>query len=178
MTQPRKGAHCALELKTLLRDAQPTRAEICDPNPYKRKQNIRAKEIATDELLKIYRDHERRGRLSQLDAEVRVFCDQLKMHNDGQLPKRKGGRPSNDHQNLLIAVRVVETLEAQTTKRKNITQAIRYVHETLVINGKRLVVPIATIRDIHYRSDPEWRRALKAEIDWRKKLAWRRSESS
>jgi hypothetical protein len=174
VTQPRKGAYCRPEIKTLLRDAQPTRAELYDePDPRKRKQNIRAKEIAVVELVKMYRDHERRGQLNKLNFEVRKFCERLKQGHTGKLPKNKGGRPSNDHlikdhQHLLIAVKVVEALEAQTGKRKSVTKAIQHVHDTLMIDGKRLIVPISAIRDIYYRSDPEWKRALKAELAWRR----------
>jgi hypothetical protein len=48
-----------------------------------------------------------------------------------------------------------------------VTQAIRHVHETLIFNEKRCVVPEATIRDYYYDPDPEWRRAFKAELAWR-----------
>jgi hypothetical protein len=118
--------------------------------------------------------------MAQLSApdrlRVRVFCEQLKRRNGGKLPAPRGGRPDNDHEQMLIAVKVQEALAAQRGRRKNVTLAIKHVHDTLVIEGKRVFVPISRIRDIHYRhrSDAERKRALNAELA---RLAVERAQS-
>ena len=118
--------------------------------------------------------------MAQLSApdrlRVRVFCEQLKRRNGGNLPPPRGGRPDNDHEQMLIAVKVKEALAAQSGKRKNVILAIKQVHDTLEINGKRFFVPTSRIRDIYYRhrSDPERKLALKAELA---RLALERGQS-
>ena len=173
MTKPRKGPKYTRELGTLLRDALPTWWELeGELDPRKRRKNERAYELAMDDLLPIYNHHERLGTLHELDPQVRIVCEQWKQrcNRAGVLPKRKGGRPSVDeHRNLLIVVAVEEALAAQKGKRKNVTQAIQHVSHTLVIDGKRVHMPPATIRDIYYNPDPEWRRAVKVELACRKR---------
>ena len=169
MTQRRKGQYCRPEIRTLLRDANPTTFEIKgEPDAHKRHRNERARDIAVDELVKMYRDYEKRGQLHELDFQVRIFCELLKRRHGGKLPPGKGGRPSNEHQKLLIAVKVAEAVAAQAGKRKNVTRAIQLVHDTLTISNKRCHVPVATIRDIYYDPDPEWQRTVKVELAWRK----------
>jgi hypothetical protein len=150
----------------LIRDAEPKWCEIeGEPNPRKRRENERARDIARDKIVTIYRQHEEQGRLHELPPDIQVFCKQLKQQHGGKLPRRKGGRPPGEHKTLLIAVSVTEALAAQTGKRKSVTQAIRHVHETFKFNGKRCVVPEATIRDHYYdelRGD-----ALKVELAYR-----------
>jgi hypothetical protein len=171
VTQPRKGLYCRSEIQTLLRDAQPLRKEIeGETDKQKKKYAERRRDTATDELIKLYRDVENKAALSPLDLlRVRTFCEQLKKRNGGKLPALLGGAPSKDHKHLLIAVKVEEALAAQTGTRKNVTLAIKQVHETLVVDDKRLVVPVATIRDIHYhyRADREANFALRAELSRR-----------
>ncbi len=166
MTKPRKGQKYVPELGLLLRDAMPTWSELeGETSARKRRKNERACDLAIDELLSMYRDHARRGKIRELDPRVRIFCEQLMQLNGGVLPKRKGGRPSADkHRNLLIAVAVEEALAAQKGKRRNVRRAIQHVSDTLDIAGKRVHMPAATIRDIYYRPDPEWQRAIKVEM--------------
>jgi hypothetical protein len=153
------------EISTLLRDAEPTWAEIeGEQDPRKRRDRERARDVANDELLSMYRDAEKRDALDQLDYRVRVHCEQLRERNGGKLPTRKGGRPFNEHQRLLIAVAVREAISAQTSKRKNVARAIRDVFERY---RARFNISIETIRDLHYDRDPEWQRTVAAEMAFR-----------
>jgi hypothetical protein len=156
------------EISTLLRDAQPLAKGLeGESDKQSKKDAERRRDIATDELIKLYRHAENMAQLSPTDRLcVRVFCEQLKRRNGGKLPLPRGGRPGNDHEQMLIAVKVEETLAAQRGNRKNVTLAIKQVHDTLAIDGKRFFVPTSRIRDIHYRyrSDPERKRALRAEL--------------
>jgi hypothetical protein len=167
VTQPRKGLYYRPEISALLRDAQPLRDEIeGERNKQKKKRAERLRDIATDELIKLCRDPESMAQLSAPDRlSVRAFCAQLEKRNGGKLPAPRGGAPPKDHKQLLIAVKVDEAIAAQGDKR-NVTRAVKQVHDTLVIDGKHHVVPIATIRDIYYyyRSDTEAKRALRAEL--------------
>jgi hypothetical protein len=143
MTRPRKGLYYRPEIPTLLRDAQPLPKELeGDSDKQSKKDAERRRDIATDELIKLYRDPEDMAQLSASDRlGVRIFCEQLKRRNRGKLPAPRGGRPDNDHDQMLIAVKVEEALAAQRGKRKNVTIAIKQVHDTLTIDGKRVYVP-------------------------------------
>jgi hypothetical protein len=160
MTKPRKGQEYTPVLDLLLRDAQPTWREVAgEPDARKRRKNERARDLATDKLLAIYRDHERQGSLRELDIRVWNFCEGLKQRNEGVLPKKKGGRPSEDDAELLIAVAVAvaEAVASQTGKRKNLTRAIKQVSE-------RVHKAETTVRDVYYRRDPEWQRDINAKL--------------
>jgi hypothetical protein len=163
MTKPRKGLKYTSELDVLLRDAQPTRFEIEEePDPQKRRERQRARDIATDELITIFNDHEMRGQLKRLDPRVRLFREQLRTHGSGKLPKRKGGRPSDPQQQLLIAVAVREAITAHGRQRGSVAKAIR---ETFECYGKCFGIHrIETIKDIHYNREPEWQRTVDAEL--------------
>jgi hypothetical protein len=166
MTKPRKGLKYTPPLDVLLRDAQPTRFEIeNEPNLQKRRERQRARDIATDDLIELVREHETQGRLKQLDPRVRLFWEQLKSSR-GKLPKRKGGRPSSSHQQLLIAAEIRERITANGGRRGSVAKAIR---ETFERYGKRFGIQrIETIKDIHYNPDPEWQRTVDAELARRK----------
>jgi hypothetical protein len=163
MTKPRKGLKYTSELYVLLRDAQPTRFEIEDePDPQKRRERQRARDIAIDELITICNDHKMRGLLKQLNPRVFLFCEQLRTRASGKLPKRKGGRPSDPHQQLLIAVAVREAIASHGGQRGSVAKAIR---ETFERYGKRFGIHrIETIKDIHHNPDPEWKRTVDAEL--------------
>jgi hypothetical protein len=168
VTRPRKGLYYRPEISILLRDAQPLTKESEGKSDKESKKNVeRLRDIAIDQLIKMYRDPESMGQLTRTDQlRVRVFCEQLKRRDGGKLPAPRGGRPDNDHEQMLIAVKVEEALVAQRSKRKNVVLAIRQVHDTLVIDDKRVHVPISRIRDIYYRcsSDAQRKRDLKAEF--------------
>jgi hypothetical protein len=61
--------------------------------------------------------------LKQLDPRVRLFWEQLKSRR-GNLPKRKGGRPSSSHQQLLIAAEIRERITANGGRRGSVAKAI------------------------------------------------------
>jgi hypothetical protein len=166
MTKPRKGVKYTSELDVLLRDAQPTRLEIeNEPDLQKRRERQRARDIATDALIALFREHETQGRLKQLDFRVRLFFEQLKSRR-GKLPKRKGGRPSSSHQQLLIAVGVREGITANGGRRGGVAKAIREIFERY---RKRFGIQrIETIKDIHYNPNPEWQRTVDTELARRK----------
>jgi hypothetical protein len=93
----RKGTKYTRELPVLLRDVQPTWREIDgEPLAYKRRERIRARDSATDDLIKMCKDAEKRGALAKLDIRVRNFCEGLKAQNRGRLPKPMGGRPIDE----------------------------------------------------------------------------------
>ena len=167
MTQPRKGEKYTPEIASLVRDALFTWREIeGESDPRERQRIERKRDIAIDEIVTIYRDYEKQGQLDKLPPEIWIVCEDLKCRNGGKLPTRKGGRPPDEHKKLLIAVAVKEALEAQAG-RKSVTAAVRHVHKTFVLNGKRCTVPENTIRDYYYDRAPGWQRAIKVELAWR-----------
>jgi len=167
MTQPRKGEKYRPEFASLMRDALPTWREIeGESDPCERRRNERKRDIAIHEIVTIYRDHEKQRQLDKLPPDFLIVCEHLKHRNGGKLPTRKGGRPPDEHKKLLIAVAVKEALEAQAG-RKSVTAAVRHVHKTFVLNGKRCTVPENTIRDYYYDRAPGWQRAIKVELAWR-----------
>ena len=107
MTQPRKGEKYIPEFASLMRDALPTWREI-EGEYCERRRNERKRDIAIDEIVTIYRDHEKQRQLDKLPPDFRIVCEHLKHRNGGKLPTRKGGRPPDEHKKLLIAVDVAE----------------------------------------------------------------------
>jgi hypothetical protein len=167
MTQPRKGEKYRPEIASLVRDALTTRREIeGESDPRERQRIERKRDIAIDEIVTMYRDYEKQGQLDKLPLEIQIVCEHLRCLNGGKLPTRKGGRPPDEHKKLLIAVKVAEALAAQPG-RKSVTDAVRHVHKTFVLNGKRCAVPENTIRDYYYDRAPGWQRAIKVELAWR-----------
>jgi hypothetical protein len=168
MTQPRKGQKF-VSVAVLLRDAQPRWREIeGEPDLRERRRNERRREIAIDEIVTIYRDYKEQGRLRELPPGLLIYCRRLKSQNSGKLPKRKGGRPPDEHKKLLIAVNVAEALAEQTGRQKSVTQAVRHVHNTLLINGKRCTVPENTIRDYYYDRASGFQEAIAVELACRR----------
>jgi hypothetical protein len=166
MTKPRKGEKYIAEIPMLLRDAQPTWHEL-GGEPDLRQRNERARDIAIDEIVTIYRDHEKQGRLHELPPDFLIFCKQLKRQNAGTLPRRKGGRPVDLHRRLQIAMSVIEAIEGKdgTPKKVKVEQAIADV-------ARKFNIMARTVRDIHYDRDPDWMLERDAE------LARRRYEAS
>jgi hypothetical protein len=120
------------------------------------RENVLAN-FATDKLLKLCRDAEKQGTVDQLDPAVRIFCDTQKARNAGRLPKSKGGRPTDEHHRLLIAVHVQEAIEARSGRRGSVEEALREVAE-------RDGVSYDHVRDIYYDPDPEWRDTVAKEL--------------
>jgi hypothetical protein len=155
MPRRRKGTKYVPSLAVLLRDAQPTYSEIqCDPDARERYRAARG------ELLKMYRDAEKRGTVQMLDIDVRMFCEQEKARNGGALPKSPGGRPPKEHERLLVAVHVLERIAALRKQRGKVETAL---WET----AARFGLAYRHVRDIHYDTDPKWRQTVRAEMAWR-----------
>ena len=158
MTKPRRGTKYDFEVATLLRDAEPTWAEIeGQPNRRKRVENERARDHAIDELVLMYRDAAKRGALARLDPRVAIFCERLKDRNAGRLPRPKGGRPTDPHRRLLIEMTVIEAIEAEGRKRGAVERAMRQAAERFGIKYRR-------VREIHYDRDPDWKRDVR--VSW------------
>jgi hypothetical protein len=155
MTKPRKGTKYDSDVAILLRDAEPKWAEIeGQPDPRKRHENERARDLAIDELVFIYRDALNLGALERLDPRVLIFCERLKDRNAGRLPRPKGGRPSNPHRRLLIEMMVIEAIEAEGGKRGAVERAMRQA-------AGRFGVEYRRVREIHYDPDPDWKRLVR-----------------
>jgi hypothetical protein len=162
LPQRRKGTKYTRELPLLLRDAQPTWREIeGEPNAQRRRERIRARDLAYGELIKIYRDAERCGAVCRLDIRVRSFCEAVMARNRGRLPTPKGGRPADQHRRLLLAVKIHEEIRARGKKWGSVESALNDV-------AARLGVSYDHLRDIYYDPDPEWRAAVEVELAHRK----------
>jgi hypothetical protein len=162
VSQRRKGTKYTRELPILLRDAQPTWNELDgEPSAHKRRERIRARDSATDDLMKRYRDAESRGAIAGLDIGIRNFCEGLKARNRGRLPKPRGGRPAAKDHRFLIAVEVQEAIELRGRSYGSVEQALKDVSE-------RRNLSYDYVRDTYYGPDREWRLAVKAEVALRK----------
>jgi hypothetical protein len=174
MPRRRKGVEYLPEIPVLLRDANPTYDQIEDETDSpKRRERKRAHDFAIDCLTKMYRRAEKRGQISQLNFRVRLFCKRLMERNHGRLPDPKGGRPTDEHRRLLIAVHVREAISSRGGKRGAVKQALDQVAED---DG----VSYEYVREIHYDRDPEWQRGVDVELACRTRrgvdveLAWRK----
>jgi hypothetical protein len=162
MRKPRKGQKCTSELDVLLRDAQPTTCEIGgEKDPRRRQERERARDIAIDELITMYLEHQKKGQLRQLDLRVRIFNERPRAPEVALRTKPMGGRPPELHRQLLIAVAVRQAIKAHGGSRGSTAKAIREVHERY---GGRFSIKLEAIRDIYYKCDPKWMRAVNAEI--------------
>ena len=111
MTKPRKGERYTPEPALLLRAVMQTKSER------ESKPALREFDLAKDDLLSMYFDHQRLGKLDELPFEVRVWCERCIQSDAGV---RKGGRPTNGHQRLMVVAAVKDAVAAQ--------QRFRVVH--------------------------------------------------
>jgi hypothetical protein len=155
------------ELSVLLRDAQTTDREIDgERNLRKQHERVRARDSAFEVLMRMYRDAKKRGNLDRLDIRVRNCIERRKASNRIRrrrlLPKPKGGKPFDARvKRLLLAVDVREAIEAHGKKRGRVGSALSEVADRRGVSSNYL-------REIHYDSDPEWQRDVKAELARRK----------
>jgi len=147
MTAPRKGTEHRSELAILLRDALPLTHELEQPNPDRRHEVLRRFDIARDVLIGMYQEANRSGSMQQLDAGVRMICEEWMRQNGGKLPSRKGGRPKDEHARLLIWLHVHDAIQGGM----GVVNAIRAVAAELPRTYEH-------VRDIWYDDDPEWRK--------------------
>ncbi len=143
------------EIAFLLRDAQPTRAEILGESDARQRRDV-----AIDHLVKMYNNAKRTGEIKQLDYRVRMFCEELKKRNRDLLPKAKGGRPPNtgEHRAVLLAVRVKEAIEARGGKWGSKEAAFREIED-------RYGASYEYVKEIYLRAfgehpDPDFRQAV------------------
>ena len=173
MTQPRKGARHKIviqtrieigggkilveerealadvpELAILLRDAEPRADELNDA------KCLRARDIARDELIRMYSEAEKAGTLATLDPRVRRVCDELKKINGGTLPPRKGGRPRDNHRRLLVCRKVQTRINAG----EGVVEAMKQVAA-----AEKPPMTYEAVRTIWYGPSPEWQRLVKAD---------------
>jgi hypothetical protein len=164
VTKPRKSRHYPSDIRIVLRNAQITRFEIEDElEERKRHELTRERDIARDVVIKMYRDAQKRDALDRLDWGVRNFCDDLKASNNGRLPTPKGGRPRDDHRRLLIAIQVIEAIEADRANggsRGAVDRAICQVAAKFDVTYRR-------VREIYYDRDPVWMRDLRVSLAMR-----------
>ena len=175
MPRRRKGTEYRPEICVLLRDAQPTYAEIaCERDSRKRRERERACELAIDRLVKMYRDAKKADKLGQLDFRVCTFCEELKQRNHGQLPKAKGGRPAAEHRGLLIAMHLQEAIERSGEKYGSKEQAFKEIAARDDLFDQRRRSPqwatrYEYVKEIYYDSDPDFRRAVAVELELRRR---------
>jgi hypothetical protein len=118
MTKPRKGLYCAPSIRILLGQAQPLWSELQgEKDPRKRRARERERDLAKDELLRIWWRHARHGTLDQLPRGLTAYCEGLRYRNGGQMPRARGGRPEDLHRRLLIWFSVSEYVVARNRQR-------------------------------------------------------------
>jgi hypothetical protein len=172
-----KGPEYLPEIPVLLRDAQElTVTELAEPDARKRRERERDRDLAIDHLTKMCRDAEKHREMGRLNPLVRMFCEELKKRNHGQLPKAKGGRPANQNRRLFIAVSVREAIEELGGKRGSVDRALRVVadreRKAAKARGARILRDdcYQYVKEIHYDydRDPELRRLVTVEMACRK----------
>jgi hypothetical protein len=163
MSKRRKSPHYVAEIATLTRAAQPTYAEIeGEPDSDKRQKRHREREIATDELVRIFRSRKLFGELSRADQlPIQWLIEGLK-RSQREFPTRKGGRPPDEHRRLLTAVKMAELVKGGAT----VSDAIKRVCEWHNECFKGSMGP-TSVKTIHLDKDPEWQRLLHVELSRR-----------
>jgi hypothetical protein len=166
MAKPRKGPKPFEPLlPILLRDAMPTWFEIeGEKDTRKRKANELKRDKATAELMRLYRRANAAGKLRQLDVQVRHFCEKVIKCDKARAEaagKARTGAPDQSDCRMKIAVAVALEIEARDGQHGCVEAALKAV----AVRFKR---EYAAVRKIHYETDPDWRRALKASIAMRK----------
>ena len=161
MPRPRKTPRYPDIIPVLIRDAQPLWQEIeGEQDPVARADAEARRTIALDRLVSIYLDHRKRGKLPELDQDIREICERLAAENGGRLPRPRGGAPSQQDLHLRIHVAVVEALSAPSTTPRT---ADSVLHEVASRFGRSYEV----VRDIYHRSDSKWLRAVDVELAFR-----------
>ena len=155
MTRPRKSKEYEPLIPALVRDAWPRWQYIeGEPDPKKRRENERRRDVAIDALGKLWADPIKRA---QLDPSARLRCQMIVDANGGQFPKSKGGRPADEHRRPLIHVAVIEKLESATPNHGAVARALNAVAEEEGCS-------YALVRNIFYDRDPEWVKTVRAEL--------------
>jgi hypothetical protein len=152
---PRYPKEICPEVSVLLQDAQPTRAELRQPDARQRYER------AINQLAKWYWNPKKRKQIGRLYPLFLPVCELLKHRKELPLPppKQKGGRPKQEHNAVLIAVHVQEAIKRHGEgKRGSKEKAFRDVVES---DG----VSYHHVKDIYYRAfgkrpDRDFRQAV------------------
>lgn len=161
MPKERKSEKYLPELPILLRHAMPLGQEIeGEQDATKRHERTRARDIARDELIRIYRQHQSAGTLHLMDANFRLVCE-LFMPNWPQTLKQPiGGRPTNDGRKLEIAMFVHELIHMAGGIRGSRSAAYTAAAD-------RFGIKYESVRDIINDKRTKWQRTLRAAIAMR-----------
>jgi len=161
----------------LLRDAEPTARELegrpsllelreariagytidDTPDPDKAKVAARNREIATDALVGLFLDAQRENRIGQLDPSLMSFIDAIRHRNAANLPKRKGGRPTDQNRRMLARLIVLDELKRRGGNHGDVKAALDAAKN-------RLGCSYELVRGAYYDHSPEWKLALKYSI--------------
>jgi hypothetical protein len=146
------------EISVLVADAQAYGAIASEPDALERRKLERARDLARDRLMQIYRRAERYGQIDQLDFRIRLVCELLKDHNED---KPTGGRPPKEDRRLLIATDVLEAIERRgVEKRGSVEAAIAEVTQ-------RHAIAQRYVQNIYYDRSPKWRRVVLLDLAMR-----------
>jgi len=155
VTRPRKSKEYEPLIPALVRDACPRWRDIeGEPDPRRRKENERRRDVAIDALGKLWADPIKRA---QLDPSARLRCQMIFDANGRRWPKPKGGRPADEHRHLLIHVAVIEKLGSGRLNRGAVGTALNAVAEEKGCS-------YALVRNVYYDKNPEWVKTVKAEL--------------
>jgi hypothetical protein len=142
-----------------VRDATQAGSVIEDqPDPVKGQVVADRRANATAELLRHYREARKAGLLGELDCRVRFFVERLKRQNRGKLPgaknkallpRRRRGRPKDQHFKLLIYLAVIEEIDKRGDGHGATVAALNSVAD-------RFAKSYQLVRGIFYDRSPEW----------------------
>jgi hypothetical protein len=167
------------EISLLLADAQTPDAEIArERDAHERRKLERARDLARDRLMQVYRSAEKRGQTDQLNFRVRLVCELLKDRNED---KPTGGRPTKEDRRLLIVKDMLEAIERHGVEERGSVEA---AFKDVV---QRHSTTYRYVRNVYYSPDPKWRRAVLLDLAMRdpdpgrryanlKRWAWQRKK--
>ena len=180
MPKQHKGAQYLPLVPVLMRNAMTTDDEIeGEPDLRKRRELKRDRDEAIPRLEKL-----------SWDPVIRVVLDLLRDRYGEHLPKAKGGRPTNEHRRLLIAVHVHEAIAVRGGKHGDIDAAIWEIAELDELfderkrrrpsgrKGRQMMSEPQTsepatrydyIKEILNDTDPDWLQAVAVELKLRRK---------
>lgn len=168
VSRSRKGLHYVAEIETLLRDAQPTYADIDgESDPRKRLERERARDTARVALIRIARDGKAFQQLSPPhQLEVRSLADtvarqqrRLPIKKRKHFPTPQDGRPRDDHRRLLIAV----TLRSLVNDGMTVHAAIAHSAGRFNVSERR-AGEIYSGSDLAMHEVDQWERLIRAEL--------------
>jgi hypothetical protein len=168
VSRSRKGLHYVAEIQTLLRDSQPTYADIeGESDPRKQRERERARDTARVALIRIARDRKAFEQLSRPhQLEVRSLVDavarqqrQLPIRIRKHFPTPKDGRPRDDHRRLLMAV----TLRSLVNNGMTVSAAIAHSAGRFNVSERR-AREIYSGSDLAMHEVDEWERLIRAEL--------------